>query len=172
MCIYLVDEQRTHGFHSSSVVYGCFLGVGAFIFGLARAYAPKLLFLAIFGTIALDIICVSHGLRRNSFLFTLHHQTIGPLFPTSDYTLLQSMVISSASYIAIACLVTLIVFPRTTNHICMGMISDHLLRIQDMITMQEVVLASSPEDLINGTPLSDRVRAQKMGMVAAQRLRA
>ncbi|KAF5390378.1 hypothetical protein D9757_005305 [Collybiopsis confluens] len=35
----------------SSVVYGCFLAVFAFLFGLMRAYAPKLAFTSIFATI-------------------------------------------------------------------------------------------------------------------------
>lgn len=29
------------------------------MFGIMRAYAPKLLFMSVFGTIALDIFCVS-----------------------------------------------------------------------------------------------------------------
>jgi Na+/serine symporter len=33
-------------------MYGAFLIIGSFIFGLIRAYAPKLLFMSIFGTIA------------------------------------------------------------------------------------------------------------------------
>lgn len=40
-------------------MYGVFLGFGAFIFALMRAYAPKLALMSIFGTIAIDIYCVS-----------------------------------------------------------------------------------------------------------------
>jgi hypothetical protein len=43
----------------SSVIFGVFLGIGTFIFALIRAYAPKLTLMAVFGTIALDIFCVS-----------------------------------------------------------------------------------------------------------------
>ncbi|KAK0186249.1 hypothetical protein F5146DRAFT_1065188 [Armillaria mellea] len=62
----------------ASVVYGCFLGLGAFVMGLFRAYAPTLIFLSIFGTIAII--------------------TYGPLFPSARYTLTKSMAIS-VSYI-------------------------------------------------------------------------
>ena len=42
----------------SSVVFGVFLGVGAFFFAFLRAYAPPLMIMSIFGTIGLDIFCV------------------------------------------------------------------------------------------------------------------
>lgn len=40
----------------STVVFGVFLGTGAFVFGLLRAKRPKLLLLSIFGTIVLDVM--------------------------------------------------------------------------------------------------------------------
>ena len=43
----------------SSVCFGVFLAFGMFIFSLLRAYAPRLTIMSIFGTIALDIYCVS-----------------------------------------------------------------------------------------------------------------
>lgn len=43
----------------SSVMFGFFLGLAMFVFGLIRAYAPKLTILSIFGTIAADVFCVS-----------------------------------------------------------------------------------------------------------------
>lgn len=44
---------------SSSIVFGCFLGLACFLFALIRAYAPKLTILSVFATIAADIFCVS-----------------------------------------------------------------------------------------------------------------
>lgn len=46
----------------STVVFGVFLGVGTFFFGLIRAAAPKLMLLAIFGTIVVDVM-VRRALR-------------------------------------------------------------------------------------------------------------
>ena len=40
----------------STLVFGVFLGTGAFAFGLMRAKRPKLMLLAIFGTIVLDVM--------------------------------------------------------------------------------------------------------------------
>lgn len=54
----------------SSVVFGCFLAIGTFIFALVRAYAPKLTFLSIFGTIAVDIFCVSLNILNQPQKYT------------------------------------------------------------------------------------------------------
>ena len=43
----------------SSACYGVFLAFGIFVFSLLRAYAPRLTIMSIYGTIALDIYCVS-----------------------------------------------------------------------------------------------------------------
>ena len=42
----------------ASVMFGVFLGIGAMIFALVRAYSPRFIFFSIFGTITLDIFCV------------------------------------------------------------------------------------------------------------------
>ncbi|EMS18110.1 uncharacterized protein RHTO_06690 [Rhodotorula toruloides NP11] len=82
----------------STVVFGCFLGVGTFFFGLIRAAAPKLMLLAIFGTIVVDVMC-----------------SYGPLFPVNQYTLATTFLIPTACYIAVALAGTVLLFPRTLN---------------------------------------------------------
>ena len=41
------------------MVFGVFLAVANILFALMRAYAPPLIFTSIFGTVAIDIFCVS-----------------------------------------------------------------------------------------------------------------
>ncbi|BGP73444.1 hypothetical protein NBRC10513v2_006855 [Rhodotorula toruloides] len=82
----------------STVVFGVFLGVGTFFFGLIRAAAPKLMLLAIFGTIVVDVMC-----------------SYGPLFPVNQYTLATTFLIPTACYIAVALAGTVLLFPRTLN---------------------------------------------------------
>jgi len=42
----------------SSAVFGVFLGIGSFLFAAIRAYYKSLMFMSIFGTIAIDVFCV------------------------------------------------------------------------------------------------------------------
>ena len=49
----------SHWRSRSSIIYGVFLGVGSFIFACARAYLPKLFLMSVFGSIVLDVFCVS-----------------------------------------------------------------------------------------------------------------
>ena len=51
----------------SSVIYGVFLGFGSFLFALLRAYSPKLTIVSLFGSIVLDIFCVSSIKWQMSF---------------------------------------------------------------------------------------------------------
>ncbi|BGP57915.1 hypothetical protein JCM8202v2_005569 [Rhodotorula sphaerocarpa] len=83
----------------STVVFGFFLGIGAFVFGLLRAKRPKLLLLSIFGSIVLDVMTA-----------------YGPLFPVKNYTLATIFLIPTACYIAIALAATVLIFPQTLNH--------------------------------------------------------
>ena len=55
----LLFEAYDELFCRSSVIYGVFLGVGSFVFALLRAYSPKLTIMSLFGSIVLDIFCVS-----------------------------------------------------------------------------------------------------------------
>jgi hypothetical protein len=133
-------------------VYGCFLGLGAFVFGVIRAYAPKLLFMSIFGTIALDIFC-----------------SIGPLFPDERYTILNSLLISISCYTAIAVVVTIVVFPQTMNHSCLSATSDLLAKIGELVKIQDVVVDSKPEDLQKGSPLLIDISSKRANIVGSLR---
>lgn len=136
----------------SSVVFGVFLFFGAFFFGYVRAYAPKLTMLSIFGTISLDIIC-----------------SYGPLFPFAEYTILTSLLTSIACYVAIACVVTIFVFPETMNHSCMSATANQLGAIKALVGMQDVILQSRPEDLRSGSPLIVKLTGARAGVLAAQK---
>ncbi|GAA5877972.1 hypothetical protein JCM3774_004770 [Rhodotorula dairenensis] len=83
----------------STVVFGVFLGTGAFFFGLLRAKRPKLMLLAIFGTIVLDVMTA-----------------YGPLFPIKQYTLATTFLIPTGCYVGIALAATILIFPQTLNH--------------------------------------------------------
>ncbi|KAJ6506182.1 hypothetical protein C8R47DRAFT_1037328 [Mycena vitilis] len=133
----------------ASAVYGGFLIIGSFIFGLIRAYAPKLLFMSIFGTIAVDIFCA-----------------VGPLFPTARYTLLNSTAISIACYIAIALLTTVFVFPETMCHAAMDTLVLQLARVQQLVEMQDEVLAGNAT---TSPALVERFKALRAHVIGAQR---
>uniref|UniRef100_A0A0W0FWJ3 ER transporter 6TM N-terminal domain-containing protein n=1 Tax=Moniliophthora roreri TaxID=221103 RepID=A0A0W0FWJ3_MONRR len=130
----------------SSAVFGCFLGLGAFIFGFLRAYAPKLIMLSIFGTISIDIFC-----------------SLGPLFPSSRYNLLDSTLKSVACYIGIACITTIFVFPETMSHSYLSTTCEQLGRIKEIIALQTEVLRSTPAQL--GDP-TNVVMAKTKGLRA------
>ncbi|KAJ7177207.1 hypothetical protein C8R46DRAFT_1188789, partial [Mycena filopes] len=135
----------------ATAVYGGFLAIGAFIFGLIRAYAPKLLFMSIFGTVAVDIFC-----------------SIGPLFPTKRYTLLNSTAISIGCYMGIAILTTIFVFPETMSHAMMNKLVQQLARVQKMVEMQDDVFAAQPEDLAPASPLILQFRALRALVISTQ----
>ncbi|KAJ6538107.1 hypothetical protein B0H19DRAFT_1079182 [Mycena capillaripes] len=137
----------------ASAVYGGFMIIGSFIFGLIRAYAPKLLFMSIFGTIAVDIFC---------------SQTVGPLFPTKRYTLLNSTAISIASYMAIAIVTTILVFPETMVHALMDTLVEQLARMEKMIEMQDIVLTANAEDLAPESPLITQFKALRARVIGTQ----
>jgi hypothetical protein len=159
--------------NSASAIYGCFLGVGAFIFGLVRAYSPKLLFMSIFGTIALDIFCVGHLSSSPEFIVSQHTQnsmqTIGPLIPEADYTLLKSLAISVSCYMAVAILLTICVFPQTMNHLCMDMISTQLGRLKALVEIQQEVLDAAPLDLAPGSTLIGAIMKKRTEVIGGQR---
>ncbi|KAK0471132.1 hypothetical protein IW261DRAFT_1513189 [Armillaria novae-zelandiae] len=136
----------------ASVVYGCFLGLGAFVMGLFRAYAPTLIFLSIFGTIAMDIFA-----------------TYGPLFPSARYTLMNSMAISVSCYMAIAILTTIFIFPETMNHSLINDILEQLDRLKEMVETQDEVLRTPPEHLISEhSPLIKESKAARATVVLSQ----
>ncbi|KAG7440200.1 uncharacterized protein BT62DRAFT_1012986 [Guyanagaster necrorhizus] len=136
----------------ASVVYGCFLGLGAFIMGLFRAYAPTLIFLSIFGTIAMDIFA-----------------TYGPLFPTAHYHLMNSMAISVSCYMAIAILTTIFIFPESMNHSLINDVLEQLDRLKDMVETQDEVLRTPPEHLVSEqSPLIKETKVARATIVLSQ----
>ncbi|KAJ6613973.1 hypothetical protein B0H10DRAFT_2436246 [Mycena sp. CBHHK59/15] len=84
----------------TSAVYGAMFFVGTFFMGALRAHAPKLALLSIFGTIVLDIFCVT-----------------GPLLPTAQYTIAKQFLLPTAYYVAIALAALVFVFPESLNHV-------------------------------------------------------
>ncbi|KAF9261644.1 hypothetical protein L218DRAFT_961130 [Marasmius fiardii PR-910] len=137
----------------ASVVYGCFLGFGAFIFGLLRAYAPKLVFLSIFGTIAIDIFC-----------------TLGPLFPTPQFMILKSTLTSVACYGGIAVILTICVFPETMSYSYLTSICQQLDRVKTIISLQDEILKSSPADLASpSSAITTKTKGLRALLVGTQK---
>ncbi|KAG7095005.1 hypothetical protein E1B28_005799 [Marasmius oreades] len=136
-----------------SVVYGCFLGFGAFIFGLLRAYAPKLVFLSIFGTIGIDIFC-----------------TLGPLFPAPRFTLLNSTLTAVGCYGAIAVIATICIFPETMCYSYLTSICQQLDRVESIISLQDDVLKSSPVQLgISSSAITTKAKGLRAVLVGTQK---
>ncbi|KAH9925739.1 uncharacterized protein B0H18DRAFT_1007982 [Fomitopsis serialis] len=110
----------------SSVLFGVFLAIAIFILSLLRAYAPRLTIMSVFGMIAVDIYC-----------------SYGPLFPFAQYTILTSLLISLACYMAIGLVVIIFVFPETLNHATLTTVTTVLDTIEGVIKLQEEVLSIS-----------------------------
>ena len=98
-------------------------------------------------------------------------QSIGPLIPTADYTILKSLAISVSCYMAVAIFVTIFVFPQTLNHLCMDMISAQLGRVKALVDIQREVLDADPTDLAPGTKLMESVGVQRTQLIVGQRQR-
>ncbi|KAI0300498.1 hypothetical protein B0F90DRAFT_1629671 [Multifurca ochricompacta] len=119
----------------SSVMFGVFMGFGAMIFALIRAKSAPFLFFSIFGTIVLDIFC-----------------SIGPLYPFPNYKIVNSILISSSSYCAMALVCCFVFFPETVNHAYLGLISTVLGKVEAMLSSQEGLLSPKPGDFAPGCP--------------------
>ncbi|KAJ7719305.1 hypothetical protein B0H16DRAFT_1897243 [Mycena metata] len=132
----------------STAMYGAFLAVGFFIFGLMRAYAPKLIFMSIFGTIALDVFCA-----------------VGPLFPSKRYTLLNSIGISLGCYVAIVIITTVLIFPETMSHAALDTFAGQFTRVAELIKMQDAVLTAPAEDLARDGPLIRKFKALRAQLI-------
>ncbi|GAA6023484.1 hypothetical protein JCM10207_006212 [Rhodosporidiobolus poonsookiae] len=83
----------------STVVFGVFLWIGLFAMGLLRAKNVKLLLVAIFASIVMDVMC-----------------SYGPLFPIQQYTLATTFLLPTACYIAIAVASNVLIFPETLSY--------------------------------------------------------
>jgi Putative ER transporter, 6TM, N-terminal len=132
-------------------MFGVFLGFGAMIFAFARAYSPQLILFSIFGTITLDIFCVSGYLYLSMPLIVLP-QSIGPLYPFANYKILNSLLIASTSYIAIAIVCCFVFFPETVNHAYLGLVSTILDKVKAMLASQDSLLSPMPGDFGPGCP--------------------
>ncbi|KAH9042560.1 hypothetical protein EDB85DRAFT_1915639 [Lactarius pseudohatsudake] len=131
----------------SSAVFGVFLAIGTFTFAIIRAYYKPLIFLSIFGTIAIDIFC-----------------TIGPLFPFAQYYLLNSLLIPVSIYMAIAIVVTVFVFPQTANHAFLGTVTLLLGQMKVLLDAQEDLLTAVPGSITPESPKFLRLKATRASM--------
>jgi hypothetical protein len=118
--------------------------------------------MSIFGTIAIDIFCVRHSNIHR--LFLILPQTIGPLFPFTQYNILNSLLIPVSMYIAIAVVVTIFVFPRTGNYAFLGTVTLLLGQMKVLLDAQEDLLTSVPGSIAPGSPKALQWRATRVSM--------
>ena len=77
-------QVSTLTYPRSSAVFGVFLGIGTFIFAAIRAYYKSLMFMSIFGTIAINIFCVRHS--NIHWLFLILRRPLALFFPLRNTT--------------------------------------------------------------------------------------
>ncbi|KAF8756858.1 putative ER transporter, 6TM, N-terminal [Rhizoctonia solani] len=139
----------------STVVFGVFLAIGAFFLALMRVKSPKLTLASIFGTIFLDVICA----RPKSY---------GPLFPSGQYLILQTFLVSSSIYLAVGLVTIVLIFPETLSHEWLESYAGVLDLVKGLVDMQEKVLTDNLEQLdmdTEGNTLS-RVDGIQAGILA------
>ncbi|QRV93943.1 hypothetical protein RhiJN_21961 [Ceratobasidium sp. AG-Ba] len=142
----------------STVVFGVFLAIGAFMLALLRVKSPKLTFASIFGTIFLDVIC-----------------SYGPLFPFAEYLILQTFLVSSSIYMAVGLVVIVLIFPESLSHEWLDSFAGILDSVKSLVDIQEKVLTDDPEQLnmeTEGNTLSKVNAIQEGGLAAFQALTA
>lgn len=120
------------------------------------------MFLSIFGTIAVDIFCVRYSNIHR--LFLILPQTIGPLFPFTQYNILNTLLIPVSMYTAIAVVVTIFVFPRTGHHAFLGTVTLLLGQMKVLLDAQEDLLTSAPGSIAPESPKALRWRATRVSM--------
>ncbi len=118
--------------------------------------------MSIFGTIAIDIFCVCQS--NIHLLFLIVPQSIGPLFPFTQYNILNSLLIPVSMYMAIAIVVTIFVFPRTAHCAFLGIITLLLGQIKVLLDAQEDLLTSLPGSIAPGSPKALKWRATRVSM--------
>lgn len=79
-------------------------------------------------------------------------QTIGPLFPFTQYNILNSLLIPVSIYIAIAVVVTIFVFPRTAHYAFLGTVTRLLGQMKVLLDAQEDILTSAPGSIAPTSP--------------------
>lgn len=147
----------------SSAVFGVFLVIGTFIFASIRAYYKPLVFMSVFGTIAIDIFCV-RGRHVYPFFFLTPPKAIGPLFPFTQFTLLNGLLIPVSMYAAIAIVVTIFVFPRTAHSAFLGTVTQLLSKMELLLDAQEDLLVAVPGSINPGSPKALQLRALRVSM--------
>ncbi|ELU39286.1 hypothetical protein AG1IA_06672 [Rhizoctonia solani AG-1 IA] len=126
----------------STVVFGVFLAIGAFFLALMRVKSPKL-------TLA----------RPKSY---------GPLFPSGQYLILQTFLVSSSIYLAVGLVTIVLIFPETLSHEWLESYAGVLDLVKGLVDMQEKVLTDNLEQLdmdTEGNTLS-RVDGIQAGILA------
>lgn len=118
--------------------------------------------MSIFGTIAIDIFCVRHSNIHR--LFLILPQTIGPLFPFTQFNILNSLLIPVSMYLAIAVVVTIFVFPRTGHYAFLGTVTLLLGQMKVLLDAQEDLLTSAPGSIAPGSPKALQWRATRVSM--------
>ena len=136
--------------------------IGTFLFAVIRAYYKPLVFMSVFGTIAIDIFCVRR--HHSPYRFLTIPKAIGPLFPFTEFTLLNSLLIPISMYTAIAIVVTICVFPQTAHHAFLGTITLLLGRMKVLLDAQEDLLTAAPGSIIPGSPKALQLRAARVSM--------
>ncbi|KAL5521007.1 hypothetical protein ACEPAG_8929 [Sanghuangporus baumii] len=127
----------------SSLIYGVFMAFAAILFSFTRAYYPKLAFFSTFGIIAADVFC-----------------TIGPLIPIEQYSIVNTIFISTGCYVGIALICIVVIFPETMSHVHLNMSCGLIALMRNYIEAQDAILAASPEKTTEEV-------AKKGGAVAA-----
>jgi hypothetical protein len=86
------------------------------------------------------------------------------LFPAANYTILQSFLISTAAYVAIGCVVIVLVFPESLNHQMLNGVSKLLAVVRQQIEMQEQVLhVADLEELKPESKMATQIQAMTAG---------
>ncbi|KAG8864596.1 hypothetical protein FRB96_005100 [Tulasnella sp. 330] len=107
----------------STAVFAVFLATGTFSLGFLRAKKPNFAVPSVFATMFLNVLC-----------------SYGPLFPTPQYSLANSFVVSTAYYVAIGMVAIIFVYPQTLNHEWISGAVKLLDGVKEFIVLQEEVL--------------------------------
>ncbi|GAA6043841.1 hypothetical protein JCM8097_007230 [Rhodosporidiobolus ruineniae] len=110
------------------LVHGFFLWIGLFVLGLLRAKSPKLMLVALFASIVLDVMC-----------------SYGPLFPFAQYTLATTFLLPTACFIAIAVASNLLIFPESLNYSwTIDLVDKILAPVLERSQLHSKILATPP----------------------------
>ncbi|KAF9042212.1 hypothetical protein BJ165DRAFT_257137 [Panaeolus papilionaceus] len=148
-------QIQLHTFHGifldprSSAVYGAFLFIGTFALGVLRAYIPRFTLMSLFGTIVIDVIA-----------------TIGPLFPTAQYTLAKLFLIPVTFYVAVAVASLVVIFPESLNHVWLTSLQDDFITpTHELLTLLTHSLATSPSSHPEWQSITDQGNAIRTRLV-------